>query len=342
MTKIDIGVFAHNEAHGIAGMISGLARQDILIRDDMSVRVFILANGCSDDTATRAEAAITVLPVADRFEVIDFEAAGKSRTWNAFVHEVSRPEAEQLVFCDADIEIPDSEMLSQLILMLAARPELAGVSSRPVKDIVQRPYGLSHTDRLIAASGGMLNDWRTSICGQLYSLRAEVARTFYLPIGLPVEDGFVRAMVLTRLLASPEDIDCIDGRDRLSHVYASERTIGKLIRHQTRIVIGSAINAAVFEHLRALPAGSIQRALADASRDETWLEGVIRERLPVWPYGWVPIHFLVKRISNTLGTPRAALRPRSVLVLFAGFGFDFVVYALAQVRMARGVGAGHW
>lgn len=342
---VDIAVFAHNEAAGIARMIEGLARQDLLRRADLSARVYILANGCSDDTITRARAALRDLPVSDRFEVMDFAEGGKSRTWNRFVHEVSRPESELLVLCDADIEIPCEDALSRLVETLVARPELAVANSRPVKDIAFRPEEAAGLDRLIAAGGGSLDDWRKAICGQLYAMRAGVARGIHLPIGLPVEDGFLRAMVLTGQFGRPEDFGAIDGTTEgvgeVFHVYASERGVGGLVRHQTRIVIGSAINFAVFAHLRGLPASSIPPALARAANDESWLPAVIRARLPVWPFGWVPVHFLTKRAAGILRNP-GRMRPRTVAVLVVGFGLDLVVYALAQFKMARGTGAGHW
>jgi hypothetical protein len=345
MKTIDITVFAHNERVGIAAMIAGLARQDILVRDDVDARVFILAHACTDDTLLRARRAVAALAVAHRFEVVDLPAAvtagTKSGAWNAFVHRISRRRADALVLCDADIEIPDPDALSRLVGTLASRPRLAVASSQPVKDIVVRPEGLSRLDRLIAASGGGLDDWRKAICGQLYAIRATEARAIHLPIGLPVEDGFLRAMVLTRLLSGPEDMNRIDGAEGVHHVYASERGVGALVRHQTRLVIGGAINLAVFEYLRALPRGSIPRALAEAAKDEAWLARVVRQRLPMTYQGWVPVHFLTKRAARMLRGP-AVLRPRWLAILVAGFGFDLVVYATAQAKMARGAGPGYW
>ena len=54
---IDIGIFAHNEAGGIAAMLGELARQDLFCAPGRSVRVHLLANGCSDDTVAVARAA---------------------------------------------------------------------------------------------------------------------------------------------------------------------------------------------------------------------------------------------------------------------------------------------
>lgn len=335
---VDIGIFAHDEAAGIAAMVAEIARQDILL-GDMDVRVVILANGCTDDTVARARAACAAL--GDRIEVADLPVGGKSRTWNRFVHDLSRPEAKALVFCDADIELPEADSLATLVTDLMTRPGLHALGSRPVKDIVYRPGNLTRLDRLIAAAGGTLDDWKTAICGQLYAMPADVARRLQLPIGLPVEDGFLRAMILTDVLSRAEMPDRIDGAN-VYHIYASERSVASLIRHQTRIVIGSAINAACFAHLRDGTREDRRRELTDAAGDAGWLGRVVRTRLPRIPFGYVPLHFLTKRVTNLARHPRELLRPRGMLVLMAGFGFDLIVYLNAQIRMARGTGAGHW
>jgi glycosyltransferase involved in cell wall biosynthesis len=318
--RVDIGVFAHNEAAGIADMVARLLAQDL---SGLEARILVLANGCTDATADLARAAGA--------EVADLAEGGKSRTWNRFVHGLARAEAEVLIFVDADIEFTAPDCLKWLALGLVARPELWVLNSQPVKDIVARPEGL-----------GALDDWKTAICGQLYAMPATRARAFHLPIGLPVEDGFLRAMVLTDALTGPEDFGRIDGLDGLSHIYASERRISALIRHQTRIVIGSAINFAAFEALRVLPEEARRPALARAAADEGWVTLSIRARLPSWPFGYVPLHFLTKRLARLASHPRDLLRPKRVFLALVGFGFDAIVYVLAQYRMARGTGAGHW
>ncbi|MBL8562942.1 MAG: glycosyltransferase [Gemmobacter sp.] len=328
--KVDLGVFAHDEAAGIAAVVNALRAQAV---PGLDLRILVLANGCRDETAARAAAAGA--------EVADLAEGGKSRTWNRFVHDLSRPDAEVLIFADADIALPEPDALARLVAGLQANPALHVMNSRPVKDIQARPEGLGWQDRLIAMAGGTLDDWQKAICGQLYAMPAARARAHWLPIGLPVEDGFLRAMVLTDALTAPEDMARIDGAD-VWHIYESERTIPALIRHQVRIVIGSAINMAAFETIRAAPASSRADLLRQAAGQEGWLAAVIRKRLPRFPDGWVPLHFLVKRSQNLLRAPRRLLRPKGILLLVAGFGFDLIVYVLAQIRMARGTGAGHW
>ena len=319
--KVDLGIFAHNEAAGIAAMVTGVLAQ--AVPKDVDLRILVLANGCRDDTAACAYAAGA--------EVADLPEGGKSRTWNRFVHDLSRPDADLLIFADADITLPEADARSRLITGLQARPALWVLNSQPVKDTALRG-ARTLVERLALKASGGLDDWKTAICGQLYAMPAACARAFRLPVGLPVEDGYLRAMVLTGNLTAPEDFSRIDGAAGVRHVYASECTLSALIRHQERIVIGSAINAALFAHLRA--AADPGAETARLATDPQALPQVLRNSLPRRPYGYIPFHFLFKRLC------RARLGRLPVALL--GFGFDAIVYVRAQIRMARGTGAGFW
>jgi hypothetical protein len=327
MRRVDLGIFAHDEAAGIAAMVAAARSQArACAAQGVDLRVLVLANGCRDETAALAGAAGA--------EVADLPEGGKSRTWNRFVHDLSRPEAEALVFADADIAWTEPDALARLIGGLLARPGLWVLNSQPVKDLaLQGASGL--VPRLALRAAGGLDDWKTAICGQLYAMPAARARAFHLPAGLPVEDGFLRAMVLTDTLSRPEDLGRIDGAEGVFHVYGSETTLRGLIRHQERIVIGSAINFCLFAHLRGLDQAARAQALRAAAAEEGWLRGVLRQNLPRAPFGYVPFHFLVKRLTRP-----GALRRFGVT--FLGFGFDAIVYMGAQIRMARGAGAGFW
>lgn len=338
---VDLGLFAHNEAAGIAATIADVARQSIRSAPGIDFRVVILANGCTDDTAGVAARAIEAACAGADIAVEVLAQGGKSRTWNRFVHDLSRPDCDVLLFCDADILLPDPAAFETLVRDLMGRPALGAITSRPVKDLQHDGRGLGLQERLIARSGGGLDDWRTAICGQLYGLRTDVARSFHLPAGLPVEDGFVRAAVLTAVFCQPEDLSRIDGA-ATHHVYASERTIPALLRHQCRIVIGGAVNLVVFERLAPMDLRQTQATLRAASGDQDWLARTVRAATPRWPYGWVPLHFMVKRAAafRAAGPGRGGVR--SVAILGVGLVFDTIVYVMAQLRMARGQGAGFW
>lgn len=338
---LDIGIFAHNEAASIAVLIADLGAQSQLSDPAADLRVTLLANGCTDDTVAVAREALAALPaeVAARIDVLDLAQGGKSRTVHHFIHAVSRPEAAILGFMDADIRLPEADTLARMVAQMRARPELHVFTSRPVKDVTYYKLDAGLIAKVIAAGGDGLTNFRKSICGQLFMMRSTTARQIGLPAGLPVEDGFIRAMSLTDLLSAPQDLSRIDGDEEIFHVYESIRGLGELIRHQTRIVVGSAINAALFGKIRreTTDLEGAHALLMQAAEDEAWLARALREELPRAPHGYVPFDFLTKRLANA---GRRSLKGWVVLIL--GLGLDAVVYVLASIRLMRRQGAGHW
>ncbi|MGL5012129.1 MAG: hypothetical protein ACRC6I_19865, partial [Paracoccaceae bacterium] len=331
--RVEIGLFARDEAAGIVEMLAHLAAQDVFGADDLDVAVHVLCNGCVDETVPRAQ-----LAAPEGFRVHELAEAGKSRTWNRFVHQIARRNADVLVFCDTGIRWPEADCLQRLVRGVEAQPWLQVLNSQPVKDIaVDGARGV--VAGLTSASAGGLDDWRRAICGQLYAMPGAAARRCLLPIGLPVEDGFLHAMVVTDRFTGPDDDSLINGLEGLWHIYPSERTVAGLIRHQTRLVVGSAVNAAVFRHLKAEGFERLSRELSRAAADEEWLPGVLRLRLPRLPYAYVPFHFLFKRFGRAIVTERS---PKRIGLAVLAFPFDLIVYLNAQFRMGRGQGAGHW
>lgn len=343
MTLIDIGIFAHNEADGIGSVLRDLFTQDIFADPAFAVHLHVLANGCTDATVAQAQQAIGEHGMQIHVRVHDLPEGGKSRTWNRFVHDISRPEAQILAFLDADIYIPQPHMLRELGNFLLTSAHLAGVSSRPVKDIVHEPTMQSGLmDKLIVAATGTLNDWQSAIAGSLYLLRSNIARSFFMPIGLPCEDGFARAMVQTVNFTQEGGPEIhLDGRDDIFHIYASERSIKALIDHQTRLVIGSAINSVIFARLRSLSNEDRIKELHDSALHPQWLPNLLNRQLPNSSYGYVPTHFLFKRVRYWAKSSNK-WSPKNVFVTVAGFLFDVIVYLRAQFKMWRGAGAGYW
>jgi len=344
MMRCDIGVFAHNEETCIAAFIDSLMAQSLFADPQCDVQVYILANGCTDGTVAAAQAACMAGPpdVAQRIAVIDWAEGGKSRTMHRYIHDQSRRDVDVLGFMDADIVLPEPDTLARMLTALKQRPELQTFTSRPIKDVAFHDMPTGFVGKIIAASGGGLTDFRTAICGQLFMMRAPMARQIGLPTGLPVEDGFMRAMMLTDLLSAPEALSRIDGDMEVFHVYESIRTIPELIRHQIRIVIGSAINAVLFAKLRAEAPTQAQAhdMLMQAANTDGWLGDVLRTALPRWPHGYVPLHFLTWRVREFFKRRDFSLRRWPLLVL--GFGFDAVVYVGASLRMMLRPSDGFW
>ena len=342
---VDIAILAHQEEATVGVALGDVARQTLLADPSLDVRIWLLANGCTDRTAERARSAAEALPreTRDRIVVLDLPKPGKSRTVNAFIHRHSRPEADLFIFLDADCRLVETDTMARMVAEMRGRAELSVFTGRPVKDIAHGTPARGLVARLIVAGAEQLTDFRKSIAGGLYCIRSAVARRIHLPVGLPVEDGFVRAMVLTDFLTGPERMERIDGDERVYFVYESIQTVPALIRHQTRIVVGSAINSALYARIRRLAQTpeAAQMMLREAAEDEEWLARVLREDLPRAPFGYVPFHFLVKRLQRA---DFAALlrRPQKLVAFLGGLGLDAVSYVLATLRMMSGRAAGHW
>ncbi len=327
VTRVDLGLFVRNDAGRIVAMMQAL--RDQAIGAGIDLQVHVLAYGCDDDTVARAQWA-----APEGFRVHDLTAAGKSQTWNRFVHDLSRRNADILIFCDAGIGFPAADCLSRLIHGLRAHPDLHLRESQPVREAAQGLFL-----RLTDASKGGPDAWQTAACGQLYAMPAVAARRNILPIGLPLVEGFLRAMVVTDRFTAAEDPLVIDRPADLFHLCPPAGGMADAVRSQTRLVVGSAVNAAVFRHLAAEGEVQLARGLSRAAADETWLHDVLRRRLPRLPYLYVPLRFLFQRLTYA---PRRLLHPKRLGLALFGFGFDAIVYLNAQIRMARGTGAGHW
>lgn len=343
--KADIGIFAHNEEAALPRMLEDVLKLQWTGNPDLDVMFHFLANGCTDGTADIARDHVDCFASSEvpPLSVVEFEQGGKSRTWNRYVHEIARPDAELLLFMDADIRLPDSNVVDKLITRMRADPKLVAFSSRAVKDIVYEPVKLGFVARLIASGAEQTHDYRKSIRGSLYGLEADFARSLTLPIGLPVEDGFVRAMVLTNLLSEPEDLSRIDGDPEVFHLYESLQTVGELLQHQKRIVVGSAVNSALFTLIRreAPTRAAAEAFLREAGMSEDWLPQRLKQELPRLPYGYVPFQFLTKRLKFALTTGRWP-GFRGLATLIAGFALDLYAYVSATLQMLRGRAAGYW
>lgn len=314
-------------------MMAGLAAQNAWRRLDIDLGVHVLAYGCRDDTVAKAQ-----WSAPDGFRVHELAQAGRAQTWNCFVHDLSRRDADVLVFCDAGISLPADDCLTRLIHDAKARPDVQLRSSRPIRDSAFGPPQ-AMIGRLVDGLPGGGDDWCSAICGQLYAMPSGAARRYLLPIGLPVEDGFLRALVLSNRFFAADDPAQIAVLDGLYHLYPAERTVGGSIRRQTRLVAGLAINAAVFRHLEAEGILRIAPELLRAAADAGWLRNMLRLRLPRLPYVYVPLRFLFKRLAQV---PGSVLHPKRLGLTLVGFCFDAIVYLNAQIRIARGTGAGHW
>jgi len=339
-TKIGVGVFAYNEELNISKTIKSLARQTILENSLYEIQVYILANGCTDRTIEIGSDTIKKLGNS-KIEMIDCPVKGKSATWNYFVHSLMDQDTEFGYFLDSDIIIEDPKHLHKMLLGIEKDQEVELFSSLPRKDLEFVDRKLSLTEKLILGSSGDTTNLKKALCGQFYLARLSALRKFFIPAGTAVEDGFVRAMVLTECFRQPENINKIQIQENIFHVFESERTLFGVINHQVRLVIGTSINMLLFRYFHEEAKQGKTTALLEDLKSEDWLRKFLSDRLPKWPYGYISFHVVTKRFLN-LHRNKSLSLPKKIVKITVGGTFDILVYLIASAKMARGHGVGYW
>lgn len=241
-----ICIIAKDEAANIGQLISQLPMQTLLFQG-APVMIAVVCNGCTDDTAQVARAAIVGTEWQDGVEaqVYEFREPGKARTWNLAVHEIFDAKADIAIFIDADIELADGAVLLELVNELRGNEGAVAVSGWPVKDIA-RNGKKSLLDRFSLKVSAQ-NSFPHSINGSLYAANMEEIRRIWLPSPLPGEDGMLSAMILTEGFSRREQLERIRRVPRPTH-YFEAHTIAGFFRHEQRMAIGTTINGWLCEH----------------------------------------------------------------------------------------------
>ncbi len=345
--KVSIGILAHDEATSIEQTLRSLFAQTIFERP-VTIEVVVLPNGCSDATAEIARSALAELTAKQReaevsHAVFELAEGGKSAAWNVFVHQSSRPDADYLVLMDADIEMHHRETLENLVGALVADPEARVAVDTAIKDLQLRP-ARTLIEVLSVALTNSYEGEPVYICGQLYCGRASALRRIWLPIGLPVEDGFLFSMVTRDCFTEPLQRKRVIRAANASHVFKAYTRVEQLLHHEKRIIIGMAINALLVEHFKRASsperhAGVLIRE--ENQRDPHWLgafvqRGLARKGLWVLPPAW-----LLRRFEGLQRKPLtgAVLLAPAMLAVTA---VDLYVQSAANLQLRRGQVAGFW
>lgn len=337
MCVVEICMFAYNEKESITKAMEDIVKQDVFSCDKFKVILNVVANGCTDGTENVVENFIRLNQLDDKVKLFSILDKGKSRAWNLFVHLHMNQEAVYTVFCDADIKIDSVSAIREMLELLENNKNLVAVNSKPVKDIsLKNKKNL--VEKIIISSAGNFSDWKKSICGQFYCVRKNSIENTYLPIGLPVEDGYIAASLVTGNFSTLPDFEKITGNERIFHFYKSEIDMVNIINHQVRIVIGSSVNSALFDYIGSLNEKDKKKLKNIFLSDDLWLQRFLMDYYPKW-YGWVPLHFLTKRSKRLLANK---LGLNLIFKLIVGFLFDLIVYLKAQYLMSKGKGSGFW
>jgi len=212
--RLSVGIFAHNEEQNIGATLNSLFEQTLVTDgalndlDISALEILCVANGCRDGTADVARSYGHGLAPQVSYRVIDLPEPGKARTWNTYVHDLSDPAADFLILMDADIIFDTQDVLEQLLRRLVADPAAQVATDTPLKLFAGDPSKMSVSDRASLAASEQKSKSGV-LCGQLYCARAEALRSIWLPPALPVEDGFLAAMITTSGFTSPDDMSRI-------------------------------------------------------------------------------------------------------------------------------------
>ena len=345
--RLSIGIFAHNEERYIGATIESLLRQTLLNEPLpngftwSSIETVCLANGCSDATAKVARGYSSAVPSGIDYRVLDMREPGKSRTWNAFVHELSNPGADFLILMDADIIFGSEDVLEQLVGRLIADPHALVATDTPVKSI-SKESEMSLVDRGSLAASQQKSQIGV-LCGQLYCARANALRQIWLPPELPVEDGYLAAMITTSGFTCPTDLSRIAWVPNARHFFRTHRSIGGYISHEARIIVGSTINSWLFtvlwEEGRKGHAGAfVQRQNA---ADKDWLSRLIQHKIRAGGVWLIPLHFMLWRLEPLKGLPVLRALRRSPVAL-AATALNLLACVRANSILKRKNPAAHW
>lgn len=341
--RLGIGVLAHDEAARLPVLVDSLFKQSVF-RPPVahSIHVVCVPNGCHDDTAGVArhcleQAVGRLAGESVTWSVEELATAGKASAWNHCVH-TALGDCDFVCLVDADIVFANDDTISAALAVLRDDERVCVATDRALKHHGAKDW-LALLSRYFsqATPAGP-----TEICGQFYCARASVLRNIWLPPGLPVEDGFLRAMVITNEFRAPEDSHRIARAENGAHFYEPKTRPGELWRHKKRLMIGTTLNHLLFGHLWA-HAGSdgagkllherlekdpawLSRYLAQASEGRRWI---------------VPMGHVFRRLTELGQAPlrKAARRAPAAL---AATAIDLLAAVSANREIKRTLGLGYW
>lgn len=347
---LSIGIMAWNEEDSIRTTLESLFRQSVferLMARHEQCEIIVVANACTDRTVSvtrelfeRMEREHTW---ADGFtaRVIDIPEPGKANAWNRFVHEFSAVEARFICSMDADIVFHHRDTIYNLMATLERKLHVPASTGRQCKDLIfKEPKTLR--ERISLATSTMSGGEEGKICGQLYCLRANVARNLFLPRDLgATEDGFIKEMVCTDFLTRPSDPARVALAPDAAHIFEAYVTPRDVLNNQKRQMIGQTAVHVLVEYLKTLSwhdrvnlAETLRR---HESADPEWLKKLIaahlRRRRFFWQLFPGILTFRFKRLWKLRGLRKLTHLPAAC----AGFVITLVACARASRTLRRGM-----
>jgi glycosyltransferase involved in cell wall biosynthesis len=352
---ISIGILARNEGGAIEKMLASLFQQSVFQNVDGDLpetewEIIVVPNGCSDDTATIARQVLADLAnqldgQRIAFAVHELEEPGKSNAWNHYVHEFSNSRADLILMCDADIEFGESETISNTVKALRKNPLAVVAVDRPLKDVVKK-QGKTLVEWISTVASSVSSAGLPQIAGSFFCARADALRQIWMPKGLAVEDGFLRAMIVTDCFRSVVDEGKVIRVENATHYYKTLTNLGDIFRHEIRIIIGSSVNCYLTWDLLLFatdPSGPGAGVLIRnrVAKDPSWFPTLIDNAIRNRGFWVLPRGMLFRRFYRFKSRRGQSLVNR-VLVATIGFLLDLPVFIVANRRLKKGGVVGYW
>jgi len=287
-----------------------------------------------------------VLPTGTRvtWEVRELRRAGKSNAWNHCVHRLLPRSCDAVMMVDADIIFAEPTVVVEAVQTLCARQEIWVVTDIPVKVHPNARHPEWQRRISVAASDLAREEGRTAICGQFYCGRGEILRRVVMPPDLAVEDGFLRAMIVTNMFTGPERTDRVYQLQGAHHFFEAERGILPTLRHETRLMLGSTLNSFLFADLHAHAnqvGGAGEWIRQRLIEDPHWYAKTMTRRIEGSRSWMIPRSLLLNRARGLRGMPFLAKLRRLPLVAAAVI-FDLAAAAHANRVLRKHRGVGYW
>src|SRR5262249_46286487 len=216
-----------------------------------------------------------------------------------FVHQFSLSQASILILMDADITFLRANTISSMVSTLEKTPQAVVCVDQPVKDIEIKP-NRTFFERLLVSATPKINPDDVPLCGQLYCALSAPVRQIKLPAGITCEDGFLRALLLTKGFTAPENLRRIVLDSSVSHSFASVTSLRELFNHEKWLVAGCIIDMLLFERFSAecAPDRSAMTLMLNwTQQDSNWLPHYIESQVQVRGWRLLPRPWWTRRWS---------------------------------------------
>ncbi len=343
-TFISIGIIAWNEEKAIGPALESFFRQSFLgglSQRSLRCELICVANGCTDRTSAIATEVFAEQsrrhPYRNSFSCrsVELEERGKANAWNQFVHSLSAREAQFLFLMDADILINEKETLWNMLATLEENPGASIATDRPCKSIAFK-QNKSWLERLSLVASRMTQAAEAQLCGQLYCIRAGIARRIYLPRNLgSCDDGFIKTIVCTDFLTHKSNPARIMMAKEASHTFDAYTSIRSLMKNQKRQMIGQTIVHILLDDymLKWSPAERMNLAeiiMEKERADPSWLKRLIGNHVRRTKCFWKLFPgiavYRFKRLARLKGARKVTYFPMAVTGCFVSMISCFMAY----------------